>query len=83
MKLFQMLIFTAVMFSNVHWQWTPNGYLASLIGAGVTYVATVAVVWLSDALRGLRLRKAEARPSIRSAGQQRLRQGGYAVARRR
>jgi hypothetical protein len=28
------------MASNVHWQWTPNGYLASLIGAGLAYGVT-------------------------------------------
>lgn len=81
MKIFQMLVFTAVLFSNVHWQWTPNGYLASLIGGGVTYVATLAVVWISDGLRRLRLQRAKMRPAVGRRGQQRLRQRGYAPAR--
>jgi uncharacterized membrane protein len=51
MKLFQMLVFTAVMFSNIHWQWTPNGYLASLISIGVTFIATVSLLWIIDVSR--------------------------------
>jgi hypothetical protein len=35
--LFQSLIIFAVVASNIHWQWTPNGYLASLIGVGLAY----------------------------------------------
>jgi hypothetical protein len=31
--LFQSTIIFAVMASNIHWHWTPNGYLAGLIGA--------------------------------------------------
>jgi hypothetical protein len=38
----------AVCASNIHWHWTPNGYLASLIGVGLAYGAT----WLLTALLG-------------------------------
>lgn len=41
--LLQGLIVFAAMASNIHWQWTPNGYLASLIGVGLALLATVAV----------------------------------------
>jgi hypothetical protein len=37
---FQGLIVFAVMASNIHWQWTPNGYLASAAGIGTAYVIT-------------------------------------------
>jgi len=30
----------AVMASNIHWQWTPNGYLAAAIGAGLAFLTT-------------------------------------------
>ena len=30
----------AVMASNIHWQWTPNAYLAAAIGAGMAFLAT-------------------------------------------
>jgi hypothetical protein len=33
----------AVMASNIHWQWTPNGYLAGLIGAALALGATAAI----------------------------------------
>lgn len=31
----------AVMASNVHWQWTPNPYLASILGGIAALLATV------------------------------------------
>jgi hypothetical protein len=27
--------------SNIHWQWTSNGYLAVMIGVGLAYVLTL------------------------------------------
>jgi hypothetical protein len=30
----------AVMASNIHWQWTPNPYLAGALGALLAWVAT-------------------------------------------
>jgi len=33
----------AVMASNIHWQWTPNPYLAGLIGAGLAFAVTAGV----------------------------------------
>jgi len=37
---FQGLVMFAVIMANHHWQLTPNGYLAALIGYGVAYGAT-------------------------------------------
>jgi hypothetical protein len=48
MYLMQALIFCAVVGSNIHWQWTPNQYLASGIGAGLAWVATHIVVKWRD-----------------------------------
>lgn len=39
--LFQILIMFAVMASNIHWKWTPNGYLASAIGIGLALLITL------------------------------------------
>ena len=61
MKLFQMLVFTAVMFSNIRWQWTPNGYLASLIGVAASFLATVVLIKAIEAARGLALYMAAGR----------------------
>ena len=55
MELIQYLIFSAVVVSNAQWEWTPNGYLAGLIGTALAFVVTVAVTRLADALR-LRVR---------------------------
>jgi hypothetical protein len=41
--LLQSLIVFAVVASNIHWQWTPNGYLASLIGVGAAFFVTMGV----------------------------------------
>jgi hypothetical protein len=48
MYLMQALIFCAVVGSNIHWQWTPNQYLASGIGAGLAWIATKAIVRYRD-----------------------------------
>jgi hypothetical protein len=48
MYLMQALIFCAVVGSNIHWQWTPNQYLASGIGAGLAWIATHIVVQWRD-----------------------------------
>jgi hypothetical protein len=36
----QGLIVFSVVASNIHWQWTPNGYLATIIGGGMAFLAT-------------------------------------------
>lgn len=41
--LVQGTIIFGVVASNIHWRWTPNGYLASAIGIGLAYVATAAL----------------------------------------
>lgn len=38
--IFQSSIIFAVLASNIHWKWTPNGYLAGLIGVGLAYGLT-------------------------------------------
>jgi hypothetical protein len=40
----QAIVMFAVMASNIHFHWTPNGYLAALIAA----TATWAVMWALD-----------------------------------
>lgn len=43
MKLLQLTIFVAVLFSNIHYEWTPNGYLASILAVGAAFVVTVVI----------------------------------------
>lgn len=47
--LLQSSIIFAVVASNIHWQWTPNGYLAGAIGVGLAFLVTAC--W--NGLRGL------------------------------
>jgi hypothetical protein len=41
--LLQASVIFAVCASNIHWHWTPNGYLASMLGGIAALLATVAV----------------------------------------
>ena len=43
-----LIIFAVVGSSNIHWQWTPNGYLAGLIGVALAYGATVLLGYLTS-----------------------------------
>src|SRR5436190_4782334 len=52
--LLQSLIIFAVVASNIEWHWTPNGYLASLLGVGAI-VAPPDAVAATTILRELRL----------------------------
>ena len=47
MYLLQSLIIFTVMVSNIRLQWTPNGYLAGLIGVGLAYGLSVGLneIW--------------------------------------
>ncbi|MGN8547831.1 hypothetical protein ACQPTN_24910 [Bradyrhizobium sp. 13971] len=54
--LFQSLVIFAVVASNIRWHWTPNGYLACLLGAGLAWVLTQIVNEMPQTLEGLRRR---------------------------
>jgi hypothetical protein len=41
--LLQAAILLAVVFSNIHWQWTPNGYLAGILGVVAAWLVTAAL----------------------------------------
>jgi hypothetical protein len=50
MYLLQGLIVFAVVGSNIHWQWTPNGYLASGLGILLAWAVTWWIVEIRDCL---------------------------------
>lgn len=45
-KLFQLTIVFLVIASNIHWQWTPNPYLAAVYGGMLAFGLT----WLLNAV---------------------------------
>jgi hypothetical protein len=45
-KLFQLSIMAAVMCGNIYYEWTPNPYLAGILGVGAAYLATLALAGL-------------------------------------
>lgn len=46
-RFFQAIMVFGVVASNIHWEWTPNPYLAALIGVGAAFVATVLLTEIS------------------------------------
>ena len=52
--LLQSLVIFAVVASNVHWHWTPNGYLAALLGGLAALLLTVGLNGLCDLFRSMR-----------------------------
>ena len=53
--LLQSSIIFAVMASNIRWHWTPNGYVAPVLGFIAALLATVALSRLIEMVRtGLR-----------------------------
>ncbi|SEB95165.1 hypothetical protein [Bradyrhizobium erythrophlei] len=55
--LLQSIVIFGVIASNIHWRWTPNGYLAAMIGAGLAWLLTQIVNELPQTLKGLRRRR--------------------------
>lgn len=83
MKLFQMVIFTLVLFSNVRWHWIDNSYAATLGAAIVAYYATLILVRTIEAgflgrTASLRLARTAARLERQSVA----RNSGLAASRR-
>jgi ABC-type transport system involved in cytochrome c biogenesis permease subunit len=52
--LLQSLIIFAVVAWNIHWQWTPNPYLASGLGFLLALLLTAGLNKLTELLRGER-----------------------------
>ena len=46
MRFLQLLIVFGVLASNVHWKWTPNGYLAAIVAGLAVWITTVLPVSL-------------------------------------
>ena len=49
--LLQSSIIFAVVASNIHWHWTPNGYLAAMIGIGLAWLITLCAGTASEIRR--------------------------------
>lgn len=40
-KLLQLSVFIAVMFTGIYYEWTPNGYVLTLLSLGASFAATL------------------------------------------
>ncbi len=56
----QGLIVFLVVASNIHWQWTPNGYVASGVGIAAALIVTLLANDIAE-LRARKKRRPEAR----------------------
>lgn len=70
-RLLQATVFIAVAFSNIHWQWTPNGYLAAATGIVAAMGATTALSKMIDLWRWGR-KDRSLRPAEKRSDQRRL-----------
>ncbi len=52
-RLLQITIIGAVLFANIHWQLTPNNYLAAIIGIGIAFATTEWLTSLFARIRGV------------------------------
>jgi hypothetical protein len=53
-KFIQFTVFTAVIFSNIRYEWTPNGYAASIVALLAVLFVSAIPVMVSDLARLLR-----------------------------
>lgn len=40
-KLLQLIVFLSVMFTGIYYEWTPNGFVLSLVAATCSFAVTV------------------------------------------
>jgi hypothetical protein len=45
--LLQCVVMFLVLAANVHYGWTPNGYLSALIAVGAAYLVTRVLYWVA------------------------------------
>ncbi len=64
--LLQALVIFAVVGSNIHWHWTPNDYLASMLGIVAAFLVTVVISTLLKLVRGEPIRLPPLSPQQRA-----------------
>ena len=47
-KLFQLMVFFAVYFTGIYYQWTPNGYVLGLLSVGAAFFSTLLLTGAFD-----------------------------------
>lgn len=50
-RVLQLGIVAAVLFSNIHYQWTPNGYVAGLVALFAALLVTAIPIMVADLAR--------------------------------
>lgn len=50
-RVLQLGVATAVLFSNIHYQWTPNGYVASIVAVFAALLVSAIPIMVADVAR--------------------------------
>lgn len=58
-KFLQIAIFLAVTFTGIYYEWTPNGYVLSLLAVGAAFFTTLLLSWAFDTSRVLLVKQRE------------------------
>lgn len=52
-KLLQLVVFLSVYFTGIYYEWTPNGYVLSVLSIGAALAVTLLLSWALDTRRVL------------------------------
>jgi hypothetical protein len=62
-KLLQLVVFLSVYFTGIYYEWTPNGYVLSVLSIGAALAVTLLLSWAFDARRVLLIKQSNKRGS--------------------
>jgi hypothetical protein len=62
-KLLQLVVFLSVYFTGIYYEWTPNGYVLSVLSIGAALGVTLLLSWAFDARRVLLIKQGNKRGS--------------------
>jgi hypothetical protein len=60
-KLLQLVVFVAVYFTGIYYEWTPNGYVLGVLTFLAALFATLLLSWAFDARRVLLIKQGDKR----------------------
>jgi len=60
-KLLQLVVFLSVYFTGIYYEWTPNGYVLSVLSIGAALAVTLLLSWALDTSRVLLVKQSNKR----------------------
>lgn len=62
-KLLQLVVFLSVYFTGIYYEWTPSGYVLSILSIGAALAVTLLLSWTLDTSRVLLAKQGNKRRS--------------------